>query len=101
MKVNVYENDGYQSSFTEISPIEFSAAQINIAEFSIVEIDALQVSPIEIDVWKWMPEFPLIPYLHSLFEKIKMVLVCHLLYLRQELPNLSFVSLYIVDIDRP
>ena len=70
--------------------------EMGTLKVSSTEVGSLEVSPLKVRLNISMLSPPLVPRLHSSFEDINMLLVCHSFTLRYELLSISFVSLYFI-----
>src|SRR5205085_120894 len=66
---------------TEVGSAEKSPAEIDTAEVGHMQFGLAQVRSCEVNDFVWMLFSPRIPGLHPLSEKIKLLLVCHMIAL--------------------
>ncbi len=81
MEVGFAEVGAAESSSVKISLAEVGSAEIDSAVGNKDEIGIAEVGLTEVwlDISMLLP--PLVPYLHPLIKDVKMLLVCHVVYL--------------------
>src|SRR6266702_959972 len=79
-RTQVYVTEGCPSnvSIAKVSISEVGSVEVSYEEGSSAEVGSAEVGSVEVGVYIWMLFSPCIPVFYSLPEKIKLLLVCHM-----------------------
>src|SRR6266568_3121030 len=78
VEVGYEEGSSAEVGSPEASIAEVGSAEVGSAEVGSAEVGSAEVGSVEVGVYIWMLFSPCIPVFYSLPEKIKLLLVCHM-----------------------